>query len=251
MSARDVGRRADDAGVDDPLADPRRVVVDEADDAVGEVVLVEDLARDLARGLAGADDQDPLLACRSEPVSRLKSSRQPRMPTRKTNSAETKIPSPIISAGIDEVERRQHDRRGADRLEQPDDELAVGVHEREVVEVVVVEAELADDGHERDLPEARRPDRACPGASPRAPPIRRSGSSSAAEDREAARRDVPVEQLHGRESRYRPVLIRRCSRSPRSPYSSVPGAPDSFSTSPSTFDEVEARRARARSPASA
>ena len=59
--AVDVGRRADDGRVDDALADPRRVVVDEADDAVGEVVLVEDLPRHLARGLAGADDQHALL----------------------------------------------------------------------------------------------------------------------------------------------------------------------------------------------
>ena len=54
-------RRADDRRVDDPLADPRRVVVDEADDAIGEIVLIEDLPRDLARGLAGADKQHALL----------------------------------------------------------------------------------------------------------------------------------------------------------------------------------------------
>ena len=58
---RHVGRRADDAGIDDPLADPRGVVVDEPDDAIGELALVEDLPHDLARGVAGADDEDPLL----------------------------------------------------------------------------------------------------------------------------------------------------------------------------------------------
>ena len=61
----DVGRRADDRRVDDPLADPRRVVVDEADDAVGELVLVEDLPRDLARGVAGADEEHALLRASS------------------------------------------------------------------------------------------------------------------------------------------------------------------------------------------
>ena len=45
----DVGGGADDAGVDDALADPGGVAVDEADDAIGELVLIEDLARDLAR----------------------------------------------------------------------------------------------------------------------------------------------------------------------------------------------------------
>ena len=119
-------------------------LVDEADDAVGEVVLVEDLARDLARGVAGADEQHALLAAAATRVSWLKASRQPRMATRKTNSAETKMPSPIISGGRDEVERREHDRRGAGRLQQPDDQLAARVHERQVVEVVVVETELAD-----------------------------------------------------------------------------------------------------------
>ena len=99
IDAGDVRRRADDRRVDDPLADPRRVVVDEADDAVGEVALVEDLPRHLARGLAGADDQDALLQLERAASRWLKSSRQPRMPTRKTNSADTKMPSPIISAG--------------------------------------------------------------------------------------------------------------------------------------------------------
>ena len=61
ISARDVGRRADDSGIDDALADPRRVVVDEPDDAVGEFVLGENLAHHLARRLAGADDEDALL----------------------------------------------------------------------------------------------------------------------------------------------------------------------------------------------
>ena len=56
-----VRRRADDPGIDDALADPRRVVVDEADDAVGEFALGEDLPHHLARGLAGADDEDALL----------------------------------------------------------------------------------------------------------------------------------------------------------------------------------------------
>ena len=46
-----------------PIA--RGVVVDEADDAVGEIVLVEDLARDLAGGVAGADEQHPLLRAAS------------------------------------------------------------------------------------------------------------------------------------------------------------------------------------------
>ena len=62
--AFDVGRRADDRRVDDPLADARRVVVDEADDPVGEVVLIEDLPRDHPRGVAGADEQHPLLELR-------------------------------------------------------------------------------------------------------------------------------------------------------------------------------------------
>ena len=75
------------------------VVVDEADDRVGEVVLVEDLPRHLARGLAGADEQDALLHAAASRSGWLKSRRQPRMPTRNTNSADTKMPSPIISAG--------------------------------------------------------------------------------------------------------------------------------------------------------
>jgi hypothetical protein len=73
-------------------------VVDEADDAVGEVVLIENLPRDLARGVAGADEQHALLELQRA-VTRLKASRQPRIATRKTNSAETKMPLPIIRSG--------------------------------------------------------------------------------------------------------------------------------------------------------
>ncbi len=57
----DVFGRADDRRVDDALADPPPVVVDEADDAIGEVVLRENLTGDRARGFAGADDEDAFL----------------------------------------------------------------------------------------------------------------------------------------------------------------------------------------------
>ena len=48
------------------LADAGAVLglVDEADEAVGEVVLPADLLRQRARGVAGADDQHPLLEVR-------------------------------------------------------------------------------------------------------------------------------------------------------------------------------------------
>ena len=79
-----------------------------------------------------------------------------------------------------EVERREDDRGRADRLQQPDDQLAVRVNQREVVEVVVVEAQLADDRHQRDLPEVAGEIGACPaGAAASATDPKISSSSPA------------------------------------------------------------------------
>ena len=86
-------------GIDDPLADARRVVVDEADDAVGELVLVENLPRRPSARCRRCRRTSTRSCMRIEPVSWLNSSRQPRIATRKTNSADTKMPSPIISDG--------------------------------------------------------------------------------------------------------------------------------------------------------
>ena len=120
---------------------------------VGEVVLVEDLPRHLARGLAGADDEDALLH-----LERAGEAVEEQAPAEDADQEHEERRDEDAVADHQrrdrEVERREDDRGGADRLQQADDQLAVRVDEREVVEVVVVEAQLADDRDQRDLPEA-------------------------------------------------------------------------------------------------
>jgi hypothetical protein len=57
----DIGGRADHARVDDRLADAARIVVDEAHDAVREVLLGQDLPRHRPGRRVGADDEDALV----------------------------------------------------------------------------------------------------------------------------------------------------------------------------------------------
>jgi hypothetical protein len=100
-----------------------------------------------------------------------------------------------------EVERPQDDRGRTGRLQQPDDELAVRVNEREIVEIVVIEAELTDDGHQNDLPEIAGQLSSLKACGQR----HRSEDQQqlAGEDGEAAGGDVAIEELHDRGPRRR------------------------------------------------
>ena len=150
----DVPRRPDDGRIDDALADALRVVVDESDHAIGEVVLIQDLTRDLPRALAGADEQDAFLELqRAGELVEQQAPRQNGQEEHEERRHEDAVAN--HEGGRREIEAGQHDRRGPHRLQQADDELTVRVDERQVVEVVVVQAQLTHDGDERDLPEAR------------------------------------------------------------------------------------------------
>ena len=65
----------------------------------------------------------------------------------------TKVLGSSISVGKATQADGEHDRRRARRLEQPHDQLAVRVDDGQVVEIVVVEAQLAQRGDDGDLPE--------------------------------------------------------------------------------------------------
>ena len=183
--------------VDDALADAGRVVVDEADDAIGEVVLIEHLARDLARRVAGADKQQPLLELqRSGDAVEGQAPAENRDQEDEQRRDEDAVPDHQV--GVDEVERREHDRRGPRGLQQADDQLAAGVDDGQIIEVVVVQAELADQRDEHDLPEVG-------GQVGRV--LEQGGERDRSKDqqqlggehRQAARRYVSVEELHGPE----------------------------------------------------
>ena len=96
----------------------------------------------------------------------------------------------------DDAGEREDDRRGARRLEQTDDQLAVRVDDREVVEIVVVEAQLAQRGDGGDLPQRRGAVEAAVDAR-RQRHRPRDQHDLEAEDRQAANRYVPIEDLHG------------------------------------------------------
>ena len=89
----------------------------------------------------------------------------------------------------------KQDGRGAGPLQQPHDQLAPRLDDRQVVQVVVVEAELAECRHDHEPPQ-KRPRAAdavqLPGQRDR------TGDEHDLEGkyRQAARRDVAVEDLH-------------------------------------------------------
>jgi hypothetical protein len=181
--------------IDDALADPRGVVVDEADDRVREVALVENLPRHLARGLAGADHQDALLHLeRAAQVIEEQAPAENGHQEHEQRRHEDAVAD--HQRRDDEIQRREHDRGGAHRLQQPDDQLAVRVDQGEVVEVVVVEAELADDGDQDDLPQAPADRAPLKGGRQRHRP--EDQQQFGAEHGEAAGRDVPIKELHDR-----------------------------------------------------
>ena len=152
------------------------VVVDEADDPIGELALIEDLAHDLPRALPGADHEDPLLQL--ERAGQLVEQQPPaENPDDEDEQRRDEDAVADHQRRHREVERGEDDRRGADRLQQPDDQLAVRVDQRQVVEVVVVEAQLADDRDQADLPQVGGQIGARPAGWRRAPPIRRSAAA--------------------------------------------------------------------------
>ena len=192
-----VGRGADDRGIDDPLAEPRRVVVDEADDAVGKLVLVENLARDLARRFAGADKQDALLIELEGARDAVEGEPPAEDGDEKDEQRRDEGAVPDHQLRHREIERREQDRCGPHGLEQPDYQFAVRVDQRQVVEVVVIQTQLADQRDHQHLPQvAGEIRRALESRRERHRP--EDQQQFAAEHRQAARRDVPVEQLHRR-----------------------------------------------------
>jgi hypothetical protein len=54
-----------------------------------------------------------------------------------------------------EIEQRHDDESRADRLQQPDEHLAAGLNDREIVQIVVVQAEQAQAADHRSLPHRR------------------------------------------------------------------------------------------------
>jgi hypothetical protein len=144
---------------------------------------------------SGADDQDPLfeLARVRQPVEE-----QPPGDDRDQEDDERRDEDSVADGdGRDEqVEQRHQNRRRAAGLQEADEQLTARMDDCEVVEVVVVEAELTQAGDQRDLPHVVRhvrPGPMCARGDRHGP---EDQQDLAAEDRQTARRHIPVEQLH-------------------------------------------------------
>ena len=99
-----------------------------------------------------------------------------------------------------QVEQRDENGRRADGLQHPDDDFAARAHNRQVIQVVVVEAQEAQDRH--DSPLARRRDQIVGRPVYVRDKCRRSENHQqlAGEDGQVSLRNVPIEHTHGRES---------------------------------------------------
>ena len=108
---RDVLDRADDAGVEQRRADLRRIGIDEADDLDAELVAArEELARQVDGRGAGADEQQPL--ARPDPAAQPLEDHAPAdRPASITRTAAIRnTPRPMMSAGNQKYDDRQHER---------------------------------------------------------------------------------------------------------------------------------------------
>jgi hypothetical protein len=189
----DVGGGPDHAGIHDAASHHRRVVVDETDDAVREVVLVEHLARDLPGRGPGADDEQALLQAR-DPCAR-----QEDQPPRENGCDEQddrrhERAAPEYQRRGQEEQDGEDDRRGPARLQQAHEQLAPRIDGREVVEVVVVEAQLAERRDEGDLPDRLAAAVAVQVHRERQGP--RDQQDLEPERRQSPRRDLAVEDQH-------------------------------------------------------
>ena len=106
----------------------------------------------------------------------------------------------MMRAGNATYSAASSERRRAARLQQPDEQLAARVDDRQVVEIVVVERQLAERGDEQ------RPSRSRRGRVDAAVQVHGVAASTRdehqleREDRQAPGRDVAVEDLHRRVS---------------------------------------------------
>ncbi len=76
-------------------------------------------------------------------VTPSKASRQAGTATSRMPSAVRNVPLPMRTPGANMRQNGEHDRDRAGALEDAHGQLGRGVHDREVVQVVVVETELA------------------------------------------------------------------------------------------------------------
>ncbi len=96
-----------------------------------------------------------------------------------------------------ERHNREHDRRGASGLEQADHELAVGCDDGQIVEVVIVEAQLTERGDDRDLPQRRVGGAAVQAGRKRHRP--RDENHLEPKNGQPPDRYIPIEHLHVRQ----------------------------------------------------
>ena len=139
---RDLGNRADDTRIDERRSDQLRIGVDEAHQLDAELLAaIEQLLRQRHRGAARADDQQALRGTDSErePLERETPSGDQDDHERRGDhehaAADDELRNPV-------VEHRQDQRRAAERLNQPDDEIAAIGQRAQVVEVAVVQRHL-------------------------------------------------------------------------------------------------------------
>ena len=151
---RDIVDHADHAGVDHRRADARRIGVDEADDIDAELLApFEQLARQHDGGGAGADEQQPL--ARRQVVDQPLERRAPGH-----HQAQCERCGQQEHALLDDQQREQpvgdaqNQRGGAERAQQPPEEIALGRDRPQIVEIGIVQAELADQ-HDQQHPQDR------------------------------------------------------------------------------------------------
>ncbi len=225
--ARDIGGAAEHGGPRGAVDRVGRLVVHEANQPVAEIALDQNLARHCAGGAAGADDQDPLFE-----VARVGNAVEHDAPGEHRDEEQAEGRDDDAAAQVEgrhgDVQAREDDGRGAGRLQEPDDEFATRLHQRQVVEVVVVQGELAHHCREACLPQhGGRVGRGV---------VQAHGSGDRAEDqqdlarecRHAARRDRPLEQCHPSASLTPTPGARRAAARVRPPAGCRTGPPPQF-----------------------
>ena len=168
-------------------------VVDVADHAVGGIVAGLQLAGDFARRLAGADDQH--LVDQQRGAADL---REQGAPGRDGHQQDGQRLHERQALHRDrrhrQVEDAEDDRGGAGRLDKANEQFAPGLDERQIVDVVVVQAQLAQRRRRDDLPRPRA-----------GPPVQMDRDHHRGADHhhlhreedQLVGRDVALEQLHG------------------------------------------------------
>ena len=149
---RNVLDRADDAGIDHRRADARRIGVDEADDLDAELVPRSNSSRASATAAgARADEQQPLARRARACVSHSKARRQPSTSAITSSAGDHEHAAADDQAREPEVDGREDERGGAQRLDDARRTARAGPPDRPVVEVGVVQAQLADDRDQQRL----------------------------------------------------------------------------------------------------